>query len=64
MSAAKKRHQISAASDQAAGLGGRVDGLQPIAMEEHRWGERSKEGGLYQLDYLAGLEEIEIADRI
>jgi hypothetical protein len=34
-------------------------------MEEHRWGEeRSKEGGLYLLNYLAGLEEVEIADRI
>jgi len=60
-SAAKKKgHQISAASDQAAGSGGRL-----MACSLSRW--RSKEGGLgglYQRDYLAGLEEVEIADRI
>lgn len=46
-------------------------GLQPIATEELSrrrstgggTGE-DKERGLYQLDYLAGLEEVEIADRI
>ena len=60
VSAAKKKTPNLSRERTGGGVGWALGGLMACSLS--RW--RSKEGGLYQLGYLAGLEEVEIVDRI